>query len=98
MAQNITVKIAGRPYPVKADSPEQEELIRKAADEINQKFAAYQQKRQDKGVVELLSFAALNVAMAKLVLMGKLTELAKEEVALTTELEGYLENIDKNSR
>ncbi len=98
MAQNIKVQIAGRPYPVKADSPEQEELIRKAAAEINQKFNAFQEKHPDKGVVDFLSFVALNVAMAKLMLMGQLTELAREEVALTKELEGYLENIDKNSR
>ena len=51
-----------------------------------------------KGMVELLSFAALNVCMANLSLQDQMKELAREEKSLADELEGYLENIDKNSR
>ncbi len=98
MAQNISIKIADRPYSLKAASPEQEELIRKAADELNRKVRAYQEKLPGKGTVELLSFAALNVCMANLNLKEQLSALAREEETLAKELEGYLENIDKNSR
>ena len=35
MAQDITIKLAGKPYPLTADNPEQEQLIRRSADEIN---------------------------------------------------------------
>ncbi len=98
MAQNITIKIADRPYSLKATSPEQEELIRKAADELNRKVHAYQDKLPGKGTVELLSFAALNVCMANLNLQKQLKDHAEEEEFLAKELEGYLENIDKNSR
>ncbi len=98
MAQNITIKIADRPYSLKVNSPEQEELIRKAADELNRKVRAYQDKLPGKGTVELLSFAALNVCMANSNLLKQLEERAKEEEVLARELEGYLENIDKNSR
>ncbi len=98
MAQNITIKIADRPYSLKAASPEQEELIRKAADELNRKVRAYQDKLPGKGTVELLSFAALNVCMANLTLQKQMNERAEEEAVLAKELEGYLENIDKNSR
>ena len=98
MAQSITIKIADRPYSLKVTSPEQEELIRKAADEVNRKISAYQDRMPGKGIVELLSFAALNVCMANLSLQDQLKEIAREEKSLADELEGYLENIDKNSR
>ena len=98
MAQSITIKIADRPYSLKVTSPEQEELIRKAADEVNRKISAYQDRMPGKGMVELLSFAALNVCMTNLSLQDQLKEIAREEKSLADELEGYLENIDKNSR
>jgi cell division protein ZapA (FtsZ GTPase activity inhibitor) len=98
MAQSITIKIADRPYSLKVTSPEQEELIRKAADEVNRKISAYQDRMPGKGMVELLSFAALNVCMANLSLQDQLKEIAREEKSLADELEGYLENIDRNSR
>ena len=98
MAQSISIKIADRPYSLKVTSPEQEELIRKAAEEVNRKISAYQDRMPGKGMVELLSFAALNVCMANLSLQDQLKELAREEKSLADELEGYLENIDKNSR
>ena len=98
MAQSISIKIADRPYSLKVTSPEQEELIRKAAEEVNRKISAYQDRMPGKGMVELLSFAALNVCMANLSLQDQMKELAREEKSLADELEGYLENIDKNSR
>ncbi len=98
MAQNISIKIADRPYSLKAASPEQEEVIRKAADEVNRRMRAYQDKLPGKGSVELLSFVALNVCMSNISLKEQLNERDREEDVLAKELEGYLENIDKNSR
>ncbi len=98
MAQNITIKIADRPYSLKVNSPEQEEVIRKAADELNKRVRAYQDKLPGKGTVELLSFAALNVCMANITLKEQLNKQALEEESIAKELDGYLENIDKNSR
>lgn len=98
MAQNISIKIADRPYSLKASSPEQEEVIRKAADEVNRRVRAYQDKLPGKGIVELLSFAALNVCMSNIGLQEQLKGMIHDEEALVKELEGYLENIDKNSR
>ena len=96
--QNISIKIADRPYSLKVTSPEQEEIIRKAADEVSRRVRAYQDKLPGKGIVELLSFAALNVCMTNISLQDQIKGMAKEEQALADELEGYLENIDKNSR
>ena len=98
MAQNIKIHIADRPYSLKVTSEEQEALIRKAADEVNRKILAYQSKLQGKGIVELLSFAALNLCMSNITLLQQQKAVADEERNLVKELEGYLENIDKNSR
>ena len=49
-------------------------------------------------MVEILSFVALNVSMTNITLQGKIREMNEEEEKLSKELEGYLDNIDKNSR
>ena len=41
MEQRITIRIADKDYTLKAATPEQEELIRKAADSVNKKINAY---------------------------------------------------------
>ncbi len=98
MAQSISIRIAERTYSLKVSSPEQEEVIRKAADDINRKVALYQEKFPDKGILEILSFVTLNVCMANITLQKQMKTMEDEETALAKELEGYLDNIDKNSR
>ncbi len=98
MAQSISIRIAERTYSLKVSSPEQEEVIRKAAEDINRKVALYQEKFPDKGILEILSFVTLNVCMANITLQKQMKNLEDEETALAKELEGYLDNIDKNSR
>ena len=98
MAQSINIKIADRSYPLKVNSPEHEEVIRKAADDINKMVTKYQDKFPGKGMVEILSFVALNTCMSNITLNRQIKDLHVEEELLAKELEGYLENIDKNSR
>ena len=98
MAQSISIKIAERTYSLKVTSPDQEEVIRKAADDINRKVALYQEKFPDKGILEILSFVTLNVCMANITLQKQMKTMEDEETALAKELDGYLDNIDKNSR
>ena len=66
MAQSINIKLADRTYPLKVNSPEHEEVIRKAADDINRMVAKYQEKFPGKGLVEILSFVALNTCMSNI--------------------------------
>ena len=66
MEQSITIKIAGKDYPLKATSPEMEQLMRLAADSINQKLAAYDAKFPDKTLVDKLSFVALNETVSRM--------------------------------
>ena len=98
MAQSIKIKIAGRPYNLTATSPEHEEVIRKAADEVNRKIAKYQEKFPNTGMSDIMSFMALNVCMSNIILQKQLNQMKGAEEALAGELESYLENIDKNSR
>ncbi|MBR2127997.1 MAG: cell division protein ZapA [Bacteroidales bacterium] len=96
--QSIRIKIAGREYPLKVTSPEQEEVIRKAADDIRKMTEAYQQRFKDKQMIEILSLVALNVCISNITLNRQIKNLEKGEEALAKEISGYLENIDRNSR
>ena len=98
MSQSISIKIADRTYPLKVNSPEHEEVIRKAADDINRMVTKYQERYPGKGMIEILSFVALNTCMSNITLNKQLKDLVDGEEMLAKELEGYLENIDKNSR
>ena len=98
MEQSIKIKIADREYPLKVSSPEQEEVIRKAASELNKKLGLYQDKYPNKGMIEILSFVALNVSVSNVVLQKQIDMLHEGEDNLAKELKSYLENIDKNSR
>jgi len=98
MEQSIKIKIADREYPLKVSSPEKEEVIRKAAADLNKKISLYQEKYPNKGMIEILSFVALNVSMTNVVLQKQIEMQKDEETNLAKELQGYLDNIDKNSR
>ena len=98
MSQSISIKIADRTYPLKVNSPEHEEVIRKAADDINRMVAKYQDRFPGKGMIEILSFVALNTCMSNITLNKQIKEMTDAEEMLAKELEGYLVNSDKNSR
>ena len=98
MAQSINIKIAGRPYNLTATSPEHEEVIRKAAEDVNRKIAQYQEKFPTKGLAEILSFMALNVCMNSIVLQKQVKAMKDAEESLARELGRYLDTIDKTSR
>ncbi len=98
MAQSINIKIAGRPYNLSATSAEHEEIIRKAAEDVNRKIAQYQEKFPNKGLTEIISFMALNVCMSNILLQRQIKGMKDAEEVLANELERYLEDIEKTSR
>ena len=98
MEQSIKIKIADREYPLRVSSPEKEEVIRKAAADLNRKIALYQEKYPHKGMIEILSFVALNVSMTNVVVQKQIDTMKDGEESLAKELQGYLDNMDKNSR
>ena len=98
MEQSIKIKIADREYPLKVSSPENEEVIRKAAADLNKKITLYQEKYPNKGMIEILSFVALNVSMTNVVVQKQIETMKESEESLAKELQGYIDNMDKNSR
>ena len=98
MAQSINVTIAERTFPLKVNSPEHEDLIRKAASEINRKVKYYLEKFPSKTPHEVMSLVALNTGIAYAGLQKQMEIVLGAEENLAAELEGYLENIEKNSR
>ena len=87
MEQSIKIKIADREYPLKVSSPEKEEVIRKAAAELNKKINLYQDKYPTKGMIEILSFVALNVSMTNVVLQKQIETFNESETVLAQELQ-----------
>jgi cell division protein ZapA (FtsZ GTPase activity inhibitor) len=98
MAQSINVTIAERTFPLKVNSPEHEELIRKAAAEINRKVKFYLEKFPSKSPHEVMALVALNTGTALEGLKKDMESILGDEERLLHELDGYLENIDKYSR
>lgn len=98
MAQDITIKLAGKPYPLTTSSPEQERLIRRAADEVNRRIREYQAQTPEGHMLDFMSFAALNICISYISMCEQMNVRNAEEMMLVKELEGYLKDIDKNSR
>lgn len=96
--QSIKIKIAGREFPLKVNSPEHEAVIRKAADDIKKMVEAYQARFTDKPMSDILSLVALNVCISNITLNRQIKDLLNGEEVLAKELSGYLENIERNSR
>ena len=95
MEQSITIKIAGKDYPLKATSPEMEQLMRLAAETINQKLAVYDAKFPDKTLVDKLSFVALNETVSRMSYQKRLASVNEEAKRMLSQTSSYLDNIDK---
>lgn len=98
MAQKIRVIIAEHPFELTATSPEHEEVIRIAADEVNRKITQYQEKFPNKVMTDLAFLTALNVCINNVVLLRHAKGMKDAEESLVKELERYLEDTDKMSR
>ena len=98
MEQSIKVKIAGYTFPLKVNSQEQEEYIRKSAQEINRQITAFQTRYPNKSLIEILSIMSLNVCITNMTLSKQMKDFKDAEESLAKELNSYLDNIDKNSR
>lgn len=60
--QAITVRIAGKSYPMTVDSPQEEETIRKAERQIRERVKMYEEKYAVKDIRDLLSMCVLQFA------------------------------------
>ena len=98
MGQSIKIKIAGNEYPLVAATPEMEQLMRLAAEAINQKLTAYDAKFPNKSLSDKLSFVALNETVTRLTYQKRIADAGEEVRKLQEDVESYLKNIEKERR
>ncbi len=96
--QKISIVISDRTYCLKASSPENEEVIRKAANVINQKVSNYRKQFLGKPEVDILSFVALNECITNIKLNDQIERNRKEAEEFEADLGSYIDNIVKNGR
>jgi cell division protein ZapA len=94
MEQKITLKIAGSTYSFKVNSPEQEQIMRKAAEVINEEIAYYDRKYPERTLADKLSIVSLHEAMSRLAIGDKMKLLDEEAAQLHNQTEKYLEDIE----
>lgn len=90
--QNITLKIAGKEYALKAKSPEMEQIMRLSAEEINSVLAKYNEKFPDRSLSDKLAFVTLNETMARLTAERKFSKLMQEADEFKAQTDEYLKD------
>ncbi|MCI1640581.1 MAG: cell division protein ZapA [Bacteroidales bacterium] len=98
MEQKITIKIGGSTYSLKASSPEQERLMRIAAEHINKKLVDYDRRFPERSLSDKLAFVALNEAVSMFSLANKINLADEEAAELHNQTTVYLDNINKSGR
>jgi|GEM_PF-3885753 hypothetical protein len=94
--RRITIRIAEREYPIEISSPKEEEIQRKAADEINRRLDIRQKMNiKGKDLVDHLSLTALDLGVKFFSAQERLESSREEGRQLHRDIESYLENIDK---
>ena len=96
MEQNIKLEIAGRQFQLKASSPEMEQSMRFAAEDINKMLERYTEKYPDKDFVEMLLFVTLTQTVSRFSAQRKLNSNTAEHEKLASDLSNYLNNIDSD--
>ena len=92
MEQNITIKIAGKDYALKVTSPEMEQLMRIAAETINEKLMDYDSKYPEKTLADKLALISLTVTVSKLSYYRKLKSVNEEAKRMFDQTNSYLKN------
>jgi cell division protein ZapA (FtsZ GTPase activity inhibitor) len=95
MAQDITLNVAGKLYRLSAATPEMEQLMRSAAQDVTSMLATFDSRFPESGFEDKLVFAAVQEAAGKLFAQKKMSRLVEELESLGTDLSAYLEALKK---
>ena len=90
MDQKISIKIAERTFNLTASTPEQEEVIRLAADAINRRLETFTRKNPGKNLVELMSMVALNEGVCRINIQREMAAKEAEAEQLGKDMANYL--------
>ncbi|MDO5321841.1 MAG: cell division protein ZapA [Bacteroidia bacterium] len=95
MDQSITLTIDGRKYPLKVSSPEMEEVLRSAAEDMKSMLNRYTEKFPDKTLEDKLVFVTLQETVQKITAQRKLQALSEEVSTLSGDMTAYLKETEK---
>ena len=95
MAQDITLKVAGKPYKLSAASPEMEQLMRLAAADVTAMITRFDARFPDSSPEDKLVFVAIQEAAGKLSAQKKMSRIVEEVEALQGDVAAYLEGMRK---
>ena len=95
MDQKISIKIAERTFNLTASSPEQEEVIRLAADAINKRLEAYTRRYPGKAPAELIFMVALNECVTRISVQREKAAQEAEAEQLGKDMANYLARTGK---
>ena len=90
MDQKISIKIAERTFNLTASTPEQEEVIRLAADAINRRLESFVRKNPGKNMLELMSMVALNECVSRISVQREKAAQEAEAEQLGKDMANYL--------
>ena len=90
MDQKISIKIAERTFNLTAKDPEQEEVIRLAADAINRRLETFTRRNPGKNLVELMSMVALNEGVCRINIQREMAAKEAEAEQLGKDMANYL--------
>lgn len=93
--QRIRLVIGGRAYPMEADSPEMERLLRLAAEDVNEMITSLNEKFRTTPFEDKLMIIAIREAVAKLLSQGNMQRFTDEAEELERNLAAYLEVEEK---
>lgn len=95
MDQKISIKIAERTFNLTAPTPEQEEVIRLAADAINRRLETFTRRNPGKNLVELMSMVALNEGVCRINIQREMAAKEAEAEQLGKDMANYLARTGK---
>ena len=93
--QRIRLVIAGREYPLEAESPEMEQLMRLAAEDVNSMLKKFDEQFPTTPFEDRLMVAAVREAAGKLLSQRNMRRLADEADSLRRDLDAYLDGEEK---
>ena len=95
MARDITLNVAGKPYRLSAATPEMEQLMRVAAQEVSDMLTRFDSRFPESSAEDKLVFVAIQEAAGKLSAQKKIARLAEEVESLGADVAAYLEALKK---
>ena len=95
MAQDITLKVAGKPYRLSACTPAMEQVMGLAAADVTAMMTKFDARFPDSSPEDKLVFVAVQEAAGKLSAQKKMSRLVEEVQALQGDVAAYLEGMEK---